>query len=201
MQLACVAPLRLARHFRFDCQTAKNHPTKRHPTKRHPTKRHPAKRHPAKRRRPYCLRRRVRLSLFPFSPMRGWSAGRRQGLARPLTSLARARLNAPTAISPLPGIAASGCARPMTVAAAPPGAPPRCRCRTPRPAPPSNVLEMTPSDEQDAGIVRQLLRAGISAAGSKQRTDAARDSCGISLWPQCALLSGRECARIRNDRL
>ena len=52
---------------------------------------------------------------FSFSPNGGWSAGRRQGLARPHTSLARARFSASTAESCYSGSAAFGTRGPSDV--------------------------------------------------------------------------------------
>jgi hypothetical protein len=69
---------------------------------------------------------RIPVFLFP-SNMRGWSAGRRQdaALRRPLAEPCDRPHRAPTASPCCQGSPLAGCARPMTLGAAPPGAPPR----------------------------------------------------------------------------
>ena len=66
----------------------------------------------------FVFRARVaRIPVFRFPLTRGWSAGRRLGCCATLAPLVAGPCDpsrASTAISPSPGIAASGCARPMT---------------------------------------------------------------------------------------
>jgi hypothetical protein len=100
--------------------------------------------HSANTSRTLALNSGARAGPFPFfrpSRKRRWSAGRRH---RRIAAGWRTQIRGPpraTAGPLLPGVAAFGRAGPVTSGPAPPGAPTRCRCRTPHPAPSSNVVD------------------------------------------------------------
>ena len=110
---------------------------------------------------PVLWRRGGVFPIFPSPLNEGMERREAPGSLRgSLTDLARVRLYAPTAISPLPGIAACGVRAASDVAAAPPGAPPRCQCRAPRLAPSSCAAIDDALDERDARNIRPAWARG-----------------------------------------